>query len=249
MTKRAVAALTLALLLCRPGPAGAIVNGKEVTESDWYAHAVVGISMIDDKGREGACTGTLLTPRIVLTAAHCIAHMKTVSVVFDFKIGNAHKVVATKTVINPDFIDKENQINPGDLAIVFLPSHNYPTAVVPLDGDLTFTEGQQFVILGYGRSKATRFRSSGVLRKAAIGATGEDTPREVALRPLTDAWPCDGDSGGPVLRKDMSGHYAVSGVMSTVYAGPTGECLFDGSFMTPVHTYADWIKTTMAEGQ
>jgi secreted trypsin-like serine protease len=85
-----------------------------------------------------------------------------------------------------------------------------------------------------------------VLRKAAIAAAGSDTAREVTLKPLMDAWPCGGDSGGPILRKDMSGRYALTGIMNAVSAGPVGECLFENSFMTPVHSYADWIASTLA---
>ncbi len=58
--------------------------------------------------------------------------------------------------------------------------------------------------------------------------------------------PATGDSGGPILRKDMSGHYALTGIMNAVSAGPVGECLFQNSFMTPLHSYSDWIAATLA---
>lgn len=245
---RPAIALALAAGLASPSPALAIINGKEVAATDAYAHAVVGIVPIDKYGNPGACTGILLNPRAVLTAAHCVADNKGLSVVFDLKIGDGHRVGVTKTVVNPDYKDVADKFNPGDLAVIFLAAHDNPTTILPLDRDPTFTEGQQFVFAGYGRSVAKRFRSSGVLRKAAIAATGYDTPREVALQPLASAWPCDGDSGGPVMRKDMSGRYAVAGIMAAVYSGPVGECLFTASFMTPIHTYADWIAKTLAGG-
>jgi secreted trypsin-like serine protease len=239
----------LALLTLAAGPARAIVNGKPVTSTDAYAHAVVGVVPLDKYNRAGYCSGILLTPRAVLTAAHCLTEAENgVSVVFDLKIGDAHKVAVTRKVIHPDFRDddEEDKFSPGDIAVIFLADHDNPTVIIPFDPDITFTEGQQFVVLGYGRSIPNRSRSAGVLRKAAIAATGYDTKREVAMKPLMDAWPCGGDSGGPVLRKDMSGRYALSGIMNGVSAGPIGECLFRNSFITPVHSYADWIKTTLA---
>ncbi|HEY4163959.1 MAG TPA: trypsin-like serine protease, partial [Dongiaceae bacterium] len=212
--KQALGSLLLAALLFSARPAGAIVHGKAVTGDESFAHAVVGIRLMDDDGVAGDCTGTMLTHRIVLTAAHCVRDSKSVEVVFDFSMKGTHKLAVSRIVVHPDYAPKKDTLSPGDLAILFLPPHDYQTTAIPLDGDLSFTVGEQFTIVGFGRSDPIKWNSMGTMRKAGIVASGFETPQDVGLVPTGDAWPCKGDSGGPIMRKDMSGRYALTGVLS-----------------------------------
>ncbi|WP_395022826.1 S1 family peptidase [Dongia sp.] len=249
-TAFAASLAVLLLVAAAASPAGAIINGKPMTGSEDYAHAVVGVVPYDEYDHPGACTGILIAPRAVLTAAHCVSgeDVKHVDVVFALTLAAPQKVMTTKAVIHPNYKSNGHKFSIGDIAIIFLAQHDYPTVIIPLDSSEDFTDGQQFVFAGYGRSIAHRSRSIGTARKASIAATGENTSQTVILKPLAAAWICDGDSGGPIMRKDMSGRYFLTGIMNAVPPGPVGECLFENSIMAPVHYYRDWIAETLAKG-
>jgi hypothetical protein len=71
-----MAVLTVTAMCAFPGGASAIVAG----EPDGNAHPNVGVLALDG---ELACTGTLIAPRVVLTAGHCVAGVTRAQVSFD----------------------------------------------------------------------------------------------------------------------------------------------------------------------
>ena len=248
MKFKAAAVLLVSLVaIAISASAQAVVNGVPVSPTDWFAHGVVGVIPIDDKGQPGGCTGTMLSRRVVLTAAHCVAKSKRVDVVFDLDIQGKDRVTASQVIMNPGYQYKPNHISTSDLAILLLPAHDYTAIPIPLDPDQTFYDGQQFTIVGYGREVSWNAFSDGAMRKAAISSAGRSTPQVVELVPIGKAWPCYGDSGAPILRKDFNGNYALTGVLGGGLQGADG-CM-QVAFMTPTATYAQWIKDTAAKGQ
>lgn len=196
--------------------AQAIIGGSPSTNDP----AVVAISFRPlDCGQElinVSCTGTLVAPRVVVTAAHCLG----------FDPPNAYDVVfgasatAGSTAIrvvggraHPDF-DSETHAN--DIAVLILES-DAPAGITPIPmrttplPDLT---GMMVRMVGYGLTE-----SQGTVtgeRMTGTAMVTEVSVDDIRMAPAP-AMSCHGDSGGPVLADTGAGEELV-GV--TIYGDP-----------------------------
>lgn len=236
----------------RPDPAF-IVNGTPTGNS----YPSVGALLFDyDRNRvlngdDEWCTGSLITPTVFLTAAHCIVTPYTpagsqfyVSFAPDLYARNIKTVAATSVVYDPAY--GHDQANLHDLALVFLPAGSTkgmtPLRLPPagyLDalaahGGLAST---LFVNVGYGTS-ATRtgppaFPYDGV-RKSSKSEFMALQPTWLGLLMNTSATgeggDCYGDSGGP---KFIDGNATM--VVATVTTGdyPCRATTWDWRLDTP----------------
>jgi len=113
-------AKALGILLFAIAPAQAITYG----EPDGNGHPNVGAMMVDaGRGLRAICSGTLISPKIFLTAAHCIeaAEPRGITqafVSFDSALTEGSSVFSGKMRINPGY--NKSQSDTGDIAVIEL---------------------------------------------------------------------------------------------------------------------------------
>jgi hypothetical protein len=244
--KSAIIAAAAALLFAVP-PAQAIVGGATPSTEG------IGRSVLTLVGSRGNfCSATLLAPKLVLTAAHCVPagaiyklveydadqkpHLSDVKQVavhpaFDMRAMLAHRATADVALLQLESPAKGKV--PGMLAVPKLP-------IVP---------GGKFTIAGIGVTARGDGRSGGTIRSAELVATGKPGTLQIRLvDPVTSGirdglGACTGDSGAPVF-EEQGAILVIVGVVSWS-TGPNGSAGCGGlTGVTPLTLYRDWILET-----
>ena len=210
---RTIAAAAALFALPASG-AQAITNGTATTNHD-YVGALVSH---DDTGRYLICTGTLISPTVFMTAAHCLVDEPTdyLEVSFDSFVG-APDVGPDVTLHrgtpygHPAFEDETAPGDTHDIAVIVLdePVKGVKTAKLPSKNALTklarrdVLDELRFGVVGYGRegydAGSDEFFGGGGKRSAFTAFDKLEDFKLFNDQTGSTGGTCRGDSGGPVF--------------------------------------------------
>jgi secreted trypsin-like serine protease len=261
---------TLAALLvpaaasAAPAATASIIGGKPGTIEEFPS--LVYVQAIESKTSGFSCTGTVVAPRIVLTAAHCVEDVEkgTITPTKDYAVSTG---VADPTKAGPDnifhivathvFPTFDPGILHGDAAILVL---DRPTIapVLPMAGAADaslYAGGAEVRLTGWGLTKADAKEAPANLQATTMRVQTSNTCRQkvkafykpylaaaqvCVLATDKKSGGCFGDSGGPAIGQRADGSTVQLGVTST--GGPA--C----STKTPtVLTRVDFISSWVSE--
>ncbi|MBR0695671.1 trypsin-like serine protease [Bradyrhizobium lablabi] len=238
-------AATLASLVS--APAFAIVGGG-APSTDGVARSVV--TIVGSRGN--FCTGALIAPKIVLTAAHCVQPGADYKIV-EYGADRQPKLQDVRTVaIHPAFkmqamIDHRATADVALLQLAAPAAGKAPSALgMP---NIPIQVGGRFTVAGVGVTQRGDGKSGGTVRVAGLVATGKPGTLQIRLvDPVGQGardglGACTGDSGAPVFEDKQSGP-AIVGVVSWS-TGPNGAAGCGGiTGVTPLTLYRDWVMQT-----
>lgn len=183
-----------------------ILNGAACSNTD--RAPVVRLNMRNASGAVvGSCTGTIVAPRIVLTAAHCLDEDVGIVRVW-LGVTSEPEIVAESFTYFPNYPQSN-----FDVGVVRV-GEDLPRTPVPILTSRPAQVGEAAIIAGWGRddtAQSTSLRAG----STTISSVSDTFLRTIFAPPSASV--CSGDSGGPILL-NQGGTWTIAGIISATTA-------------------------------
>lgn len=240
-----------------------VMGGEPVSADQNWARAIV--LVLASNGER--CTGALIKPDVILTAAHCVEFGEdNVSFTIRFrKAAGANDLVSLESAETREVLAHEDYAAAGnvvinDIALIAL-KNPAPEGVVPLElapSVRGLSSRESLLAIGYGKTKDFHIAEpdSDVLHSAPVFAASRigrdpvpsmtDQSELILVSQKNGKGICSGDSGGPLLRW-QEGRYQILGVANFVMNAMVRDRRCSGySAFRSVVAYQDWIQRSIS---
>jgi trypsin len=214
-----------------------------------------------------ACTGTVVAPRVVLTAGHCVEDIESSSIVEPKLIAVATGVsnlqhisrpqvsLVERTLVNPDFNPTKLQGDAG-LLILKKPVSAPPIALATAEDAALYEAGDELTVAGWGIDDRRTEHPPNQLQAATVPIEESARCKDGTKRfypffnpahqvctidaPHFHITTCHGDSGGPAIATAPDGTMVELGVTSLGdgTCDPTSPAVF-----TRVDQISSWVQS------
>ncbi len=252
-----------------------IIGGVDSTAAYQKENGIVGVMMVteDQLGRQmsGVCTGSLIAPNVVLTAAHCMVLSKgsklvAFLVMFDRSLDTIMEEISNKDLTHVRIINKvvrheafmngrdtNNDIGllgfQGQIPADFKLAHMASSQLAR-----TLRAGTDVTLAGFGVSDYKKDNSTGQFVGSGDGLLRQingikvlsltTTGQEITLDQSQGRGACHGDSGGPAYIVDQVTKQNILVGVTSRGTSAEGSCGGQAIY-TGVMGYSQWIADSL----